>query len=72
MNRYANFKKDTKRFKKITDAEEEVKYMCKCGHREIIGKNRDKTVCSWCGKYIFKSKKDEDLYRIKERLKGDK
>ena len=45
-----------------------VKYRCRCGHKVIIPKWVDKQLCDWCGNYVFKSKKDEFEYRMKERL----
>ena len=67
-----NFRKDTKRFKRQSDEYDKVKYICKCGHRVIIPESVDKIECGWCHRYVFKTKKDEDLYRIKEKLKGEK
>lgn len=55
-------------YKRMTDEYDKVKYRCRCGHREIIGKNRDKTICSWCGRYVFKDKKTEFMYRVKEKM----
>ena len=57
-----------KEYKRLTDELEKVTYKCKCGHKEVIPKWLDKKNCSWCGRYIFKSKEDEDKYRIKEIL----
>lgn len=57
-----------KEFERMTKEYDKVKYACKCGHRNIIPYNKEKTICSFCGSYVFKNKKDEDLYRIKERM----
>lgn len=65
-----NWKKDTKDFERMSEEYDKVKYICKCGHRVIIPKWIDKNICDWCGNYVFKSKKDEDLYRIMEKMKG--
>lgn len=35
----------------------------KCGHSIMLGRN-DKKICEWCGKYIFKDKKTEFMYRM--------
>lgn len=64
-----NFYQDTKRYERLADELDKVKYTCKCGHRVIIKDKESKTLCSWCNNYVFKSKKDEDLYRIQEKLK---
>lgn len=48
------------------------KYICKnCGRKAYIHKDKEKTVCSWCGKYVFKNNADEFKYRIKEKLKNE-
>lgn len=60
-----------KEFSRMADEYDKVKYMCKCGHKVVIPAWVDKQVCSWCKRYVFKSKKDEVLYRIKERMKND-
>lgn len=58
-----------KEFKKMTDEYEKVKYICKCGHRVVIPKWVDKQLCDWCGRYVFKDKRSEFKYRIKEAIK---
>ena len=47
------------------------KRYCKCGHSIIFPKNSktDKTICSYCGCYIFKNDLLEFEYRLKERIK---
>ena len=42
---------------------------CKCGRYEPIPPHFDKVLCSWCGNYVFKTKKDEFSYRMKGMLK---
>ena len=59
-----------KEFRRMSDEYDKVKYKCECGHKVVIPTWIDKKVCDWCGRYVFKSKKDEDLYRIKEMLKN--
>ena len=58
-----------KEFERMTEEYDKVKYTCKCGRRVVIPEWRDKEVCSWCGMYVFKDKKAEFEYRLKERLK---
>lgn len=58
-----------KEFQKMTDEYEKVKYICKCGHRVVIPKWVDKQLCDWCGRYVFKDKRSEFKYRIKEAIK---
>ena len=55
-------------FSRMSNEYDKVKYMCKCGHKNVIPNWMDKTICDWCGNYVFKCKKDEDLYRIKEKM----
>ena len=43
---------------------------CNCGHTNFLG-SRDKIICSWCGKYVFKNEKIKFLHRIGELLKND-
>ena len=58
-----------KEFKRMTDEYEQVKYICKCGHRVVIPKWVDKQLCDWCGRYVFKDKRSEFKYRISEAIK---
>lgn len=30
---------------------------CKCGHSVFF--QRDKTICTWCGRFVFKNKNEE-------------
>lgn len=59
-----------KEFSRMSNELDKVKYKCSyCGRRAIIPKCIDKVVCDWCGHYVFKNKKDEDIYRIREKMK---
>lgn len=61
----------TKEYRNMQNEYDKVKYTCQCGHKVVIPYNVDKKVCSWCKRYVFKCKKDEVLYRIKERMKNE-
>ena len=50
--------------KRYYDELSKYKRTCKCGHIAVVVK--DKKICTWCGNYIYKSKKDE----FKDRLRG--
>jgi hypothetical protein len=63
-----NFIEDIRRFKRLTQVYDEVKYRCKCGRRVVIPKGVDKNLCDWCGNYVFKDKKTEFKYRLKEKM----
>lgn len=47
-------------------------YTCKCGHRVVIPKNKTKRNCNWCGRSVFKSKRDEFIYKMETKLYGRK
>jgi NADH pyrophosphatase NudC (nudix superfamily) len=42
---------------------------CKCGHTVEFWTNENKVLCTYCNKYVFKTKKDEFDYRMKGILK---
>ncbi len=46
--------------------------LCKCGHSVLIPPELDKIICTWCGNYIFKDKKEEFKYRLKEEMLKNK
>ena len=41
-------------------------FKCKCGHSVVVSKRIKKVPCSHCGRYVFRDKKDEFMYRLKE------
>ena len=38
-----------------------------CGHSVLFAK-KDKSICQWCKHYVFKDKKSEFEYRLKESI----
>lgn len=45
------------------------KSKCECGHTQFLeGKDRD--ICKWCGKWIYKNNKTKFKYKIKEINNG--
>lgn len=54
--------------KKIDKVAEQNRYYCHCGHSVVILPNEKKVFCSYCGHWVFKNKKDEFMYRMKEKL----
>ena len=44
---------------------------CKCGHTNFLG-SRDKIICSWCNRYVFKDKKTEFKHKIINEIKRGK
>ena len=61
----SNYKKDTIKLEFYTKNSTK----CKCGHTNFLG-SRDKIVCSWCCRYVFKNKQIEFVYRIGEMIKN--
>ena len=41
-------------------------FKCKCGHSVVVSNKIKKVVCNHCGRYVFRDKKDEFIYRLKE------
>ena len=55
--------------KKIDQIYSQYKIYCKrCGHSIAMPYRVNKCLCEWCGKYVFRTKKDEFIYRLKERM----
>ena len=61
-----NYAEDTKK----NDFYSKNSTKCRCGHTNFLG-SKERIVCSWCNKYVFKNKKDEFVYRIGELLKNE-
>lgn len=45
---------------------------CNCGHTIVIPACVDMVLCNWCGNYVFKDKKTEFEFRMKERMNNGK
>ena len=54
---------DSKRFNALT----KLRKYCECGHSMTMYHNYD--YCSWCGKIVFKNKKEEFKYKLNLALK---
>lgn len=59
------WERDEKRFRNITDSS----IKCSCGHSILTTKQ--KTLCTWCGNYVYKDKKLEFEERLKSSLKKE-
>lgn len=57
------YREDTKRL----DSIKEATVKCRCGHSVLLGR-KEKKICSHCGKWVFKSEKDEFIYRMEHLL----
>ena len=58
------FTEDNKLFRSLEDNKKKCK---RCGHTLIISK-QEKALCDYCGYYIFRDKKCEFKYRLKEAI----
>ncbi len=47
-------------------------YSCKCGHRVVITNRVNKVICDWCGRSVYKNKKDEFMDKMEIKLHGRK
>lgn len=58
-----SYRHDTKMFNEMS------KYIvkCKCSHSVVITK-QDRVLCTYCGNYVYKNKKIEFRYKLRERL----
>ena len=41
---------------------------CDCGHSVFIPPERTRVICSWCGHYIYKDKKEQFKYDLLKAL----
>lgn len=63
-----------KRFKTLRQLEKDYKvlqnYMikCNCSHTVLFTGEKDRLICSHCGNYIYKDKRTEMKYKLKELL----
>ena len=64
-----NFKKDTDIFERVSNEYERIKYSCKCGHKVVIPFFAKRNLCSWCGHWVYRDKKDEFKDRLTSQLK---
>ena len=62
MNNYLDFKLMQKKLDDI----QKTSYKCKCGHTVVITHQVDKALCNYCNNLVFKDKKSEFEYRLKE------
>lgn len=61
----------TKNYRFMTDKLNEMTrntFKCECGHSVVIIPTRTKKLCSWCGRWVFRSKIEEFKFRVREQL----
>lgn len=44
-----------------------VSVKCKCGHTVSIYNRYKREICTWCGRLVFLTKKDEFYYNLKRK-----
>lgn len=63
-------------YEKFRNEREEKKYSesislstvkCKCGH-SVVMPNAERTICSWCGAWVYKNHKIEFKYNLKKAI----
>lgn len=54
------YKKQDKYFEQL----QEHKYACKCGHKVFIPHDLHRRLCTWCGRFVYKCKKDEFMDKL--------
>lgn len=64
--------KQYKKFREIVSDYDKIQdYMvkCKCSHTILFTGIKDRLCCSHCGNYVYRDKKTEIKYKLKEYLK---
>ena len=61
--------KSLKTLEKEADKFQDYMIKCKCSHTVMITSAKDRVICSHCGYYVYKDKKTEMKYKLKELLK---
>ena len=60
-----------KQLEKEDDIFGRYKVKCKCSHTIIMTAKKDRVLCYHCGYYVYKDKKTEMKYKIKELMKDE-
>ncbi len=61
---------DLSTFKDIEKLSEEITnttIKCKCSH-SIVMPNAERTICRWCGEYVYRTPEIEFKYKMKEAI----
>ena len=64
---YLNFKEMGRKFDSLSN--HTIK--CKCGHSVAIS-DADRAICSWCKKWVYRTKEIEFKYKTKEAIIKEK
>lgn len=57
---------------KYANALTKARIKCACGHSIVIPACVSMVLCRWCGNYVFKDKKTEFEFRLKEARNNEK
>lgn len=63
-NEWRLFNKDKKMFKFYS----ENRYKCTCSHTVIIKPNETRVLCNYCGRWVYKDKKEMFKDRLRSKL----
>ena len=58
-----------KEFERMSNELNKVKVKCRCGARIVVPMQVDKGLCYRCKNYVFRDKKEEFKYRMREKLR---
>lgn len=61
--------KSYKQIKKDCEVIQNFMIKCKCSHTILFTGLKDRLCCSHCGRYVYRNKKAELKYKLKELLK---
>ena len=54
--------------KKLSKEMTETTVKCKCGHSIVMPK-ADRTICSWCGSWVYRTPQIEFKYKLMKKIK---
>ncbi len=64
---WRTFNHDAKLFNRL---EKNRFYCSKCGHTVVMMPITKKKMCTWCGTWVFRDKREEFKYRVKEGIRN--
>lgn len=68
MGNATSFRGDTNWFRERADN----RVKCRCGHSMTFPFDKEKLICSWCGRLVYKNKKTEFKEVLKTTIKMQK
>ena len=58
--------KDTEKMRKVIA---ENSTLCSCGHKTAIPPFRDRMICSWCRRWVYRTPELEEKYKEEQKKK---